>query len=435
MGLADVTRESVLKAMEEHDDLGEESFLLRYGFESAHSSLLVHGGRRYGLDAIVTVAHRYASGQLLPQDTLTDEYASVIRVLMQLGFEVRRPQGAHPIATAPRLLISPSYGGAESRQHWKDTLEQSVPFADEKYSRHLTKSQYRQLLALHPEGRSRFWGATPGHDSKMAAVATGDVVLFTGRNHVRAIGEVGVIFRNRKFADALWPPQQGGESWHTVYSLREFQTTELPYTMLNALLGYKPNFKYPGQLVLSGERAAAGINGLLITTRTALERAGAMPSPGDVRMMQVEQQHTRTVTVEQSARRLLFNRTEAELVNAYRDTLTEVQVNRFATAAGICDLYLDGPDGRELIEAKSRAERPHVRAALAQLLDYARYAPAPVDRLSALFPEPLASNALGFLHHYGIDSIHRTAEGTFERLPAPESRRRFIRDLVGFGSH
>ncbi|WP_436993088.1 hypothetical protein [Streptomyces sp. enrichment culture] len=435
MGLVDVTRESVLKALEEHDHLGEEPFLLHYGFEPTRSSLLVHGGRRYRLDAIIAAAHRHALGHPLPQDMLADEHADAAHVLTQLGFEVRHPQTPQPTVTAPRLLVSPSYGSPESRQHWKDTLDQCVPFADEEYSRHLTEDQHRRLLTLHPEGRCRFWGATPGHDAKMAAVTTGDVVLFTGKNRVRAIGEVGAIFRNREFADALWPPRQGGESWHTVYSLREFQTTELPYEALNALLGYKPNFKYPGQLVLSGEQAAAGINGLLITTRTELERAGAMPPPVDVRMMRVEQQHTHTVTVERSAHQLLFNRTEAELVNAYCDTLAEVRTSRFATAAGICDLYLHGPGGRELIEAKSRVERPHVRAALAQLLDYARYAPAPIDRLSALFPKPLTPNALSLLHHYGIDSIHRTTEGTFERSPAPEARRRFIRDLVGFGEH
>lgn len=431
MGLADITREDVLKAIQEHDDLGEESFLRRHGFEPVRRLLLVHEGRRYELGAITGVAHRYALGRFLPPDVLTGDRESSIRALTELGFEVQWSK----TAAAPRLLISPSYGSAESRQHWKDTLGQTVPFTDEKYSRHLTGSQRQQLLSLHPEGCSRFWGAAPGHDSKMVSVATGDVVLFTGKNRVRAIGEVGVIFRNREFADTLWPPKQGGDSWHTVYSLREFQTTELPYTFLNSLLGYKPNFQYPGQLVLSGERAAAGIDGLLITTRTALERAGAVLPRGDTRMMQVEQQHTRTVTVEQPARQLLFDRTEAELVSAYCASLTEVQAERFATVAGICDLYVDGPDGRELIEAKSRVERSHVRAALAQLLDYARYAPAPVDRLAALFPVPLTLNALGLLHHYGIDSIHRTTEGAFERLPAPESRRRIIRDLVGFGNH
>ncbi|TKA11953.1 hypothetical protein FCI23_09060 [Actinacidiphila oryziradicis] len=49
------------------------------------------------------------------------------------------------------------------------------------------------------------------------------------------------------------------------------------------------------------------------------------------------------------------------------------------------------PEGRELIEAKSRVERGHVREALAQLLDYARYVPDRVDRLAALFPRALGA--------------------------------------------
>ncbi|EFL26973.1 conserved hypothetical protein [Streptomyces himastatinicus ATCC 53653] len=264
----------------------------------------------------------------------------------------------------------------------------------------------------------------------MAAVTTGDVVLFTGKNHVRAVGEVGAIFRNTSFADLLWPPKSGGESWHTVYTLREFEPTEVPYATLNALLGYKSNFAYPGQLVLSGEQARAAIDGLLIRTRTALEESGAEEAfPGAVREMPLEQQHTRFTTVERAARQLLFNRDEAALVIEFRGTLIGPEPNRFACAAGICDMYLDGPEGRELIEAKSAVDRYHVRAALAQLLDYVRYIPGRVDRLSALFPQPLAPKERGFLHHYGVDIIHRAAPGVFERVPASADARERMREL------
>jgi hypothetical protein len=37
----------------------------------------------------------------------------------------------------------------------------------------------------------------------MTEVSTGDVVLFTWRMHVRAVGEVGTCFRNKEFADLL----------------------------------------------------------------------------------------------------------------------------------------------------------------------------------------------------------------------------------------
>ncbi|TKA11952.1 hypothetical protein [Actinacidiphila oryziradicis] len=213
-------------------------------------------------------------------------------------------------------------------------MDQTVPFAESEYAEKLTGKQLRRLTELHPDGKSRFWGATSGHDGKMAEVTTGDVVLFTGKNHVRAIGEVGAIFRNSSFADVMWPPKPGGESWHTVYSLRQFVPAEIPYATLSALLGYKLNHQYPGQLVLSGERAQAGINGLLITTRTALEEAGAETPPGAVREMPVERQHSRTTTVERAAQQMLFNRDESALVIEFCGTLTDTEANRFSSPAG-----------------------------------------------------------------------------------------------------
>ncbi|MEU7487574.1 hypothetical protein [Streptomyces sp. NPDC042319] len=328
-----------------------------------------------------------------------------------------------------RLLISPSFGSKEARQHWADTLDQSVCFSEERYAEHLTPDQLGLLHTLHPDGTARFWGAAPRHDSRMARVTTGDVVLFTGGNRVRAAGEVGALFRNRAFADALWPPGPDGKSWHTVYSLRDFQLTDVPYEELNALLGYKADFKYPGQLVLSGERAKAGMDGLLITTRTSLEKAGAAAPVATVRSMPVEQQHTHSVTVQLGERRMLVRRDEAALVIAYRATLLNAQAERFSSPAGICDLYVDGPEGREIVEAKSRAEHPYIRAALAQLLDYARHAPHPLVRLSVLLPSRPAQESLNLLHHYGVDSIHREEGGTFQRLTAPEARRRTLRDV------
>ena len=88
------------------------------------------------------------------------------------------------------VLISPSHGSAETRRHWADTVERPVDFMARRYDGLLASEQRESLLALHPEARARFWGATPAHDGKFADVTTGDVVLFTGQNRVRAIGEV-----------------------------------------------------------------------------------------------------------------------------------------------------------------------------------------------------------------------------------------------------
>lgn len=231
----------------------------------------------------------------------------------------------------------------------------------------------------------------------------------------------------------MWPPKPGGESWHTVYSLRQFVSAEITYDTLNALLGYKANFAYPGQLVLSGERAQAGIDGLLVTTRTAQEEAGAAAPPGPARELPLEQQHTRSTTIERAAQQSLFNRDESALVIEFCRTLTDTTATRRSSTAGICDILLVGPGGRELVEAKSRIERGYVREALAQLLDYARYIPERIDRLSALFPHPLKATERDLLHHYGIDIIQRVAPSTFERVPAPTEARELMRELWGRG--
>ncbi|WP_328914395.1 MULTISPECIES: hypothetical protein [unclassified Streptomyces] len=432
MGIADVTRDTVLQTLAEYDDLGREVFLAKYGFKPARSYFILHNGRRYDSKAIVGAAHRHANGEALRSADFSGGASTVVPVLTRLGFRVEGlTKGEEPTnsGSLARLLISPSFGSPESRQHWKDTLDQPVQFTEFKYADRLTDDQRDRLKELHPDGKARFWGATAAHDGKMTEVSTGDVVLFTGKSRVLAIGEIGAIFQNSSFADAMWPPKPGGRSWHTVYSLRQFVLTEIPYTTLSALLGYKSNFMYPGQLVLSGEQARAGIDGLLITTTTALEEAGAAVPPAWLRELPVEQQHTRSGTIERPAQQLLFNRDEAALVIEFCGTLTDTTVTRFSSVGGICDIYLNGPGGRELIEAKSHVGRSYVREALAQLLDYARYVRGGIGRLSALFPEPLEPKERDLLHHYGIDIIHRVAPGVFERLPAPDEARERMRDL------
>ncbi|KOU04055.1 hypothetical protein ADK86_08855 [Streptomyces sp. NRRL F-5755] len=155
-----------------------------------------------------------------------------------------------------------------------DTVEQPVPFVDSRYARTLTSEQRRRLLAAHPEGRARFWGAVPSHDKKMRDVAPDDVVLFTGGNRVRAVGEIGVIFRNRELADLLWPPpDESAPSWHTVYTLLDLTDTDIPYHDLNAALGYKPTHVFPGQMVFSEDRARPVLEELMITS--SAEQVGA----------------------------------------------------------------------------------------------------------------------------------------------------------------
>ncbi|MFC9159470.1 hypothetical protein ACFTZ8_01300 [Streptomyces fungicidicus] len=60
-----ITRESVLKAIAEHNKMGREAFLEEYHFGKARSYVLVHDGEEYDSKAIAGVAHKWDQGRAL----------------------------------------------------------------------------------------------------------------------------------------------------------------------------------------------------------------------------------------------------------------------------------------------------------------------------------------------------------------------------------
>lgn len=89
MSLRDVSRESVLAAIAEFDDLGRSAFLEKYGFGPARSYLLVWQERTYDSKAIVGAAHGFEFGRALSAKDFSGGSATVGRLLESLGFEVR----------------------------------------------------------------------------------------------------------------------------------------------------------------------------------------------------------------------------------------------------------------------------------------------------------------------------------------------------------
>jgi hypothetical protein len=91
LGLAQITPEAVISALEEFDRLGRAPFLERYGFGSATTYVLVRDGKEYDSKAILGVAHQFAvpaEGPLHHEDFNGGEAGAKSR-LEALGFEVR----------------------------------------------------------------------------------------------------------------------------------------------------------------------------------------------------------------------------------------------------------------------------------------------------------------------------------------------------------
>ncbi len=85
-----ITRDAVLKAMEDYDALGQSEFLDIYGFHPARSYVLVHNGKRYDSKAIVGVAHGYLPGkEPLTASDFSGGEATVGRLLRRLGFTLQ----------------------------------------------------------------------------------------------------------------------------------------------------------------------------------------------------------------------------------------------------------------------------------------------------------------------------------------------------------
>lgn len=98
MTLADLTsREAVLQAMAEYDELGGEAFLRKYGFGESREYLVVHGGKRYDSKAILGAAHAFEHPHLGPlrAGDFNGEAPTTAK-LRALGFDVE--QGQTPAA-------------------------------------------------------------------------------------------------------------------------------------------------------------------------------------------------------------------------------------------------------------------------------------------------------------------------------------------------
>jgi len=90
VALRDITRQAVLAAVAEYDELGQDQFLSKYGFEPARLYVLVHNGKSYDSKAIVGAAHGFLPGQSpLAVRQFSGGEATVGRLLRQLGFTVQ----------------------------------------------------------------------------------------------------------------------------------------------------------------------------------------------------------------------------------------------------------------------------------------------------------------------------------------------------------
>jgi hypothetical protein len=83
-----VDRTSVVRAIEEYDRLGPETFFAEHGFGPSRSYELVWQDRRYPHKAILGTAYEFATGQRLAPGDFEGGRSGAVAVLGKLGFTI-----------------------------------------------------------------------------------------------------------------------------------------------------------------------------------------------------------------------------------------------------------------------------------------------------------------------------------------------------------
>jgi hypothetical protein len=85
----DVTRDDVLRAMQEYDRLGPQGFFSAHGFAPTTTYDLVWDERHYPPKAILGTAYEFATGERLSSGDFEGGKSGAVRVLGKLGFTVQ----------------------------------------------------------------------------------------------------------------------------------------------------------------------------------------------------------------------------------------------------------------------------------------------------------------------------------------------------------
>lgn len=344
--------------------------------------------------------------------------------------------------TQPYVLLAPCYGNPKTRDRYHRTIEAGIHFESKEYRDLLEPDELAALLTLHPSGTTHFWGAIATHNRMMDRLHTGDIVVFTGDNKVKAAGEIGHLFRNQALADLMWDQFDSGRSFINIYSVRNVQVIERSRREVWRQLGFDEGDNVAGQRLVTDERAPRILTELQIVTSATEARIGAELTAVSQalavgsRVIPVEGIHTDVVSQHVAERNAQYERVESQLLSHYQHFHPDVMFTSFRTHNGKrADLYrVDGNDV-EIVEAKSLADHEKVREAAAQLLDYSAQSPHPVTRLSALFPMRPAQYGIDYLHRLGIDCVFRSDNGTFVRDAAEDERRRYLLPVWRDGEH
>lgn len=89
-----VTRQHVLAAIHEYDEVGQDAFLDRYGFAHSREYVVRHANHSYDSKALLGAALGYATGTAATTEAFSSSKTAAAKVLRDLDFDVLSPAKA-----------------------------------------------------------------------------------------------------------------------------------------------------------------------------------------------------------------------------------------------------------------------------------------------------------------------------------------------------
>lgn len=133
-----ISRDDILKTLQEYDERGGPAFLDWYGFKDARDYLLLHDGKEYASKAVAGVAHKHQHGRPLTSGEFSGGVGHAVDWLKREGFVIGAPR--NPKWTRDELILACD---VVARNEWRG-LDSDDP-------RVVELSKLLQLLAAYPE--------------------------------------------------------------------------------------------------------------------------------------------------------------------------------------------------------------------------------------------------------------------------------------------
>lgn len=398
MALADITRSAILDAIAQCETYTQpEKFLADHGFGAATKYRLAHNGKLYDSKAIVGVAHHHATGVALKASDFSGG-DPVIRVLERTGFEIVVIAEQENSDAATALL-----------GHLHDLRTHTNRDGKPAFYQHITLLWAISRARANAARMTRYEAASP------------------------ELGRYLRLFQLDKSAPSPANPWVAlrASPWWDLEVPDDQPVSHKDANRLNLSAGLATNVR---DRIVSDEafaiRAVALLAQIIGDHRALpsllhqlnldnLRDSEPAPHPRVPTVIRIPLEASHTERFSTSAPEPTIRerkRREAQLQRAYTQHLDEighkVARHRIAFPDG-SQLYTDihNETVDELIEVKATTDRPTIRLALGQILDYRRYL---CPRASALLvPTEPADDLIKLFHSHGIRVIWQTLDGQF----------------------